>query len=69
MDLKPGIPVYGAAFDARDDALFAVGGGGPSKTGVKNAIVPFLHYMLNVVLVADPATSDTVRLAAKGRRK
>jgi len=34
-----GIPIYGLALDHENDLLVAVGGGGSSKSGVKNIVV------------------------------
>lgn len=34
-----GFPVYGAAYDADHRLIYVVGGGGSSKSGVKNLIV------------------------------
>lgn len=34
-----GFPVYAVNYSADDGTLFVAGGGGPAKTGVRNAIV------------------------------
>lgn len=36
---SPGVPVYGLTYDAEKGLLAAVGGGGSTKSGVKNRIV------------------------------
>lgn len=53
-----GIPIYGVAYDADSKLIVAVGGGGSSKSGVKNKIIAYRmdHELLKIKQLA---TLDT----------
>ena len=65
LTIELGFPVYAVEYSTITKTVFVAGGGGPSKSGVRNSMVPARHYALLMSDFLLPKSQDWDRQDAK----